>query len=79
LTKRDAQIATEELLWLLSLSPRGQTTRELIGTPRFHGHRTLTARQVARLLRASGFIEHCYDGYGCKAPSRWTLKAEEKI
>jgi len=75
LTQNDKRIATEELLGILRMNPLGWTTSELVGTPRFHGHRTLTARQVARLLRATGVVHHCYDGAGCRAASRWTTGA----
>ena len=72
LSKQDERIATEELLGLLREHPHGLKTSELVGTRRFHGMRTLKARQVARLLRATGVVDHRYDGSGYMAASRWT-------
>lgn len=74
LTKHDEQVATAELLERLRLSPQELTTTGLIGSPRFHGVRTLSRRQVARLLRASDAVKHRYVGSGCRWASRWTLK-----
>jgi hypothetical protein len=73
LNKELELIATDELIWLLSLSPQGKTTTELMGTPKFHGRGTLSPRQIARLLRASSLVKHQYDGFGCRAASRWIL------
>jgi len=78
LNKHTTRIATEELLGLLRQYPQGLTTSQLIGTPRFHGMRTLTARQVARLLRATSVVHHCYDGAGYMAASRWTCGEPEQ-
>lgn len=73
LSKHDARIATEELLEKLRYFLEGATTNELFGTPGFYGRRTLTGRQIARLLRASGAVDHRYTGSGYWRASRWRL------
>jgi hypothetical protein len=55
LTKQLEETATNELLVMLNASPAGLTTAELIGTPRFHGHHTLSRNQVIRILKKN----HC--------------------
>jgi len=50
LNRHDARVATKELVSRLRDNPQGLRTIQLIGTPRFPGMRTLSARQVARLL-----------------------------
>jgi hypothetical protein len=47
--------ATRELVALVRQYP-GVRTRELTGTPRFHGVLTLRPPQVIRLLRAAGCV-----------------------
>jgi hypothetical protein len=73
LNKQLARIATNELLSILRRHPEGLRTSQLVGTPWFHGHINLTPRQVARLLRASGVVDHCYEGAGAWAASVWRL------
>ena len=76
LIKHDERVATKELLEKLRiLFPEGATTNELFGTPGFYGRRTLTGRQIARLLRASGAVDHQYKGSGYWRASRWTLRS----
>ena len=74
LTKYLARMATEELIQRLRTEPQRLTTRELIGTPQFHGMRTLSPRQIAKLLRASGGVNHRYVGCGCRWASLWTIR-----
>ena len=77
MTKRDEHLATQEMLERLRSFPAGLRTSQLIGTRRFHGERTLTAKQVARLLRASGEADHSYEGAGYMAASWWKLKRSD--
>ena len=74
LTKQQEYAATQELLAILTKNPSGRTTSELCGTPRFHGAATLSHRQIARLLRATGRVEESPYGSGCKAPTLWKLR-----
>jgi len=74
LTKHLARMATEELIQQLVNEPLGLTTGEFIGAPRFCGHDTFTTRQIARILRASGEVDHRYEGSGYMRASRWTLR-----
>ena len=77
LTKHLARMATDEVVQHIRNEPRGLTTSDLIGTSWFHGHRTLSRKQVARLLHASGEVEHRYEGCGCRWASRWTMRTTE--
>ncbi len=54
LSKEQEIRASNELLAMLASNRRGLRTSEMCGTPAFHGARTLSLRQVARLLRKSG-------------------------
>ena len=75
LTKQDAIEATVELLAMLPDSTRRcPRTSDLIGTKKFHGTRTLTARQIIRLLRASGRAVEHLNGAGRRTWFTWTLK-----
>jgi hypothetical protein len=67
--------ATEELLHILADNGPCRT-RDLSGTPVFHGHRTLSSRQICRLLRESGKAEMEYGGQGKFTYGIWRLKAE---
>jgi hypothetical protein len=60
LNKTDQAKATDELLSLLAQHPEGMTTKELMGTPKFHGEKTLRSRQIIRLLRQSGKVAESY-------------------
>jgi len=79
LSKRDAQIATEDLRERLLSFPQGAATSELIGMLRFHGHDSLSPRQVGRLLRASGAVDHRYEGSGYMKTSRWKLRSLNSV
>jgi hypothetical protein len=72
LTKEMAQQAKNELLEILAQHP-GQTTSELSGTPQFHGARTLTNRQIIRLLRSTGKVVEFVVGYGMRTATGWRL------
>ena len=52
LNQEQEKRATSELLSILEHG--GRSTSELRGTPQFHGGRTLSNRQIIRLLRNSG-------------------------
>jgi len=68
-------MATEELLHILAVN--GPTaTRDLSGTPMFHGSRTLSNRQICRLLRESGKVQMEYGGQGKFTYCIWRLKAK---
>jgi hypothetical protein len=73
LNKVEAQKAVEEIVALLEKRPEGLPTRELIGTPRFHGHRTLNSRQIHRILSGRPDIRRSYEGTGYMASSFWRL------
>ncbi len=73
LTKKDEARATGELLALIGKHP-GIRTSELSGTPAFHGMRTLTGRQIIRLLRASGRAVQRLEGSGPRTWFTWRLK-----
>ena len=67
--------ATEELLNILAVN--GPTrTKYLRGTRMFHGGRTLSNRQICRLLRESGKAEMEYGGQGKFTYGIWRLKAK---
>lgn len=67
--------ATEELLHILAVVGPSKT-KALSGTPMFHGHRTLSNRQICRLLRESGKAEMEYGGLGKFTYGIWRLKAK---
>jgi hypothetical protein len=73
LTKRQAEIATQELLEILRHNPQGKSTSDLSGTPKFHGGRTLSNRQIIRLLRKTGQVSESVDGHGMYTRSWWRL------
>ncbi len=79
LTKREAHKAKAELMELLKKNPFGLRTSPMQGTRKFHGARTLSLRQIARLLREIPGVEHDYEGYGYMAASWWRLTPEQKI
>ena len=64
LTKDQEKQATIELLDRLVEHPEGLTTTELIGSPGFHGKRTLKPAQLIRLLRKSGCKEYRSELFG---------------
>jgi hypothetical protein len=74
LSKSDAVAATEELLSRLGAEPAGLPTSEFPGSPRFHGHRTLTNQQIIRLLRKSGKAVGRLQGIGRRTWLQWTIK-----
>jgi hypothetical protein len=77
LTKLQESQATTELLTMLAddgaHGGEGLRTSELRGTTRFHGSRTLSHKQIARLLRASGKAEAELAGNGARTYNLWTL------
>lgn len=79
LDEHETAKATAELLGLLAGTSRfhNVATKDLIGTPRFHGERTLTTRQVAKLLRASGRVGEATYQYGIYQQTRWWLREEK--
>jgi hypothetical protein len=74
LTKQLATIATQELLSCLRSNPQGLFTRELVGSPKFHGHRTLSHYQIIKLLRASGEVTERWVGGGHRWSLLWKVK-----
>jgi hypothetical protein len=64
-------VATRELLEIVRANP-GIRTTEMIGTPRFHGMRTLRAAQVIALLRAAG-LRPTLEGAGARTYFTWSL------
>lgn len=77
--RRTIEQAKQDLIELLVENPQGLRTSQLIGTKNFHGCRTLSPRQVHRLLRSMPEVEHSYDGCGCRAPSWWRLRTDGSI
>jgi hypothetical protein len=77
LTKKLKEDAIAELLEILRSRPFGLPTSKLSGTPRFHGERTLSNRQIIRLLNASGRAQSHVAGYGSRTYYIWTLKPIE--
>jgi len=63
-----------ELIEILKIFPNGLPTKDLIGTPRFHGYRTLTSRQIHRVLRNHPKIELIQIHYRFVIQSWWQLK-----
>lgn len=63
--------ATAELLEVLAHNPLGLSTSELCGTQKFHGVRTLSNRQIIRLLRESGAAVEYKGGQGARTFSYW--------
>jgi hypothetical protein len=74
LTNELATVATVELISRLRSEPQGLTTRELVGSPRFHGARTLSHKQIIRLLRASGQVREGIFGGGCRSCLLWKIR-----
>jgi hypothetical protein len=74
LTKADTFAATQELLARLRAEPAGLRTSELVGSPRFHGMRTLSNTQIIRLLRASGQVVGRMEGGGNRSWLQWRIK-----
>jgi hypothetical protein len=74
MTKAQEKQATEELLEILANYPNGVPTSALIGTKKFHGQRTLSSRQIIRLLRASGLVNEALAVFGKYSRIWWTLK-----
>jgi hypothetical protein len=64
-------IAREELLARLKSTPNGLSTNQLRGTNHFHGEKTLSAKQVVRLLRRTGQAEEYCSGAGVRAFTLW--------
>lgn len=77
LTKNEAGRAKAELLELLKQKPFGLRTSQMQNTRKFHGARTLSLRQIARLLREIPGVKHRYEGHGYMAASRWRLEPQE--
>ena len=67
------QAATDELLEILAKHPEGLRTSELSGTPKFHGGRTLSNRQIIRLLRDSARAKETVGGSGMRTYYVWQL------
>ena len=74
LTKKISEVATVELLEILAKHSPGVSTSSLSGTPKFHGERTLSNRQIIRLLTASGKTQSGLGGNGNRTYYIWTLK-----
>jgi hypothetical protein len=75
LTKEQEQRATDELIGLLTTAgANGLATREMVGTKSFHGARTLTHKQIARLLRKTGRTSERVGGQGSRTFTIWRLK-----
>jgi hypothetical protein len=74
LNKSQAEYAARELIEILKNFPNGLPSKDLIGTPRFHGYRTLTSRQIHRVLRNHPKVELIQINYGYVIQSRWQLK-----
>ena len=66
--------ATDELLEMLREYPDGLPTSAMSGTQKFHGGRTLTNRQIAKLLRASGQVDEFMGGHGMRTFTIWKLR-----
>ena len=74
LTTQQCNEAKAELLSLLQSGP--YRTSQLSGTPKFHGHRTLSLAQVRRLLhelREAGKVQFRVAGAGMRTCFRWSL------
>ena len=72
--------AKNELLELLQQHGALRTS-ELCGTPKFHGHHTLSLRQVRSLLhelRRDGKIEYRAAGEGMRTYFVWSLKSKRR-
>ena len=76
LTKKMEEVATAELLEILRRYP-ARTTSDLSNTPKFHGERTLSNRQIIRLLNVSGKAQSTLSGYGNRTYFVWTLKPND--
>ena len=69
--------ATAELLSILEkVGPL--STSELSGTPQFHGARTLSNRQIIRVLRESGKAEMEHGGNPRFSYGIWRLKGDRR-
>jgi hypothetical protein len=71
--------AIDELLEMLGEYPDGLRTSEMSGTPKFHGGRTLTNRQIAKLLRATHKVDEFMGGHGMRTFMIWKLKATPAV
>lgn len=77
LTKAQEQRATAELVEMLTANPAGLATSDMVGTKSFHGERSLSAKQVARLLRAANTKEYC-GGQGMRTFTILKLRLSER-
>ena len=75
LTERQEKEATEELLSMLEQCPAGLSTSDMRGTDRFHGVRTLSNRQISRLLRRTNRTAEQVGGFGIRTYTIWRLRA----
>jgi len=73
LTKSQEAIATQELLKILARHLEGLSTAQLVGTPKFHGTRTLRNSQIIRLLRKSSAATMTMSGGGKFWQGWWKL------
>ncbi len=78
LTRTLSTEATNELLEMLARYPNGLPTKDLVSSNKFHGSRTLSPRQITRLLRASGKVDEHHVGQGMYTQIWWRLKRREK-
>jgi hypothetical protein len=77
LTANQRELARKELLQILEICGPCRTT-ELVGTPFFHGHRTLSPCQVRHLLRESGRVSERTCGQGVRTWSEWQIAEGQK-
>jgi hypothetical protein len=72
--------ATSALLAMLANDRQrgghGLRTSEMCGTPVFHGERTLSSKQIARLLRKTGKVAAKLNGSPRFSYNLWTLSDE---
>ena len=73
----EAAKAKAELVEILRSFPAGLRTSQLMGTPRFHGMRTLSLRQVRKLLEEIPGLAKSYHGAGARTWCEWRLAAAE--
>ncbi len=74
LSKQQEVLYVMDVVEILTEISPGLPTKDLLGTKHFHGSRTLTSKQVHRILGRQTNIERTWRGSGYYGSSWWKLK-----
>jgi hypothetical protein len=73
-TKKEESFYVADVIEILTSYTAGLPTKDLLGTKHFHGSKTLTSKQVHRILNKQPEIERSWQGSGYYGSSWWKLK-----